>query len=65
MQRINQIVHGALKKTNSRGIILSGWGKVKNRSQVTCFILMRFRQGIRGKNGAKYAVELIKGHLPN
>lgn len=31
-QRINDIVCEALEKTNNRGIILSGWGGVKNRS---------------------------------
>ncbi|MBK8780915.1 MAG: glycosyltransferase family 1 protein [Anaerolineales bacterium] len=31
-KRINDIVVESLKKTNNRGIILSGWGGVKNRS---------------------------------
>ncbi len=31
-ERINDIVVEALKKTNNRGIILSGWSGVKNRS---------------------------------
>jgi len=30
--RIDQIIRSALEKTNNRGIILSGWGKVKNGS---------------------------------
>ncbi|HXD09174.1 MAG TPA: glycosyltransferase [Anaerolineales bacterium] len=31
-ERIDQIIRAALKQTNNRGVILSGWGKVKNRS---------------------------------
>ncbi len=31
-ERINDIIVEALKKTSNRGIILSGWGGVKNRS---------------------------------
>ncbi len=32
VERINSVVIDALKKTNNRGIILSGWSGVKNRS---------------------------------
>ena len=31
-ERIDQIIRVALEKTNNRGVILAGWGKVKNRS---------------------------------
>jgi UDP:flavonoid glycosyltransferase YjiC (YdhE family) len=30
-ERIDNIMRDALKRTNNRGIILSGWGEVKNR----------------------------------
>ena len=31
-ERINNVVHEALKQTGNRGVILSGWGGVKDRS---------------------------------